>query len=84
MTTYTRKPHHVQTHLEEWRDSVQVGDTATVAQIVSFECAECKGEYPPAGAIAARLFPPASAGPCKIQGVVGVTDSTRKMARRTA
>lgn len=69
-------------HIEAWRDSVAVGDEATVSQIVRFVCPDCDGSIVSAGAVAIRIFP--AKGPCKIEGVEDVRDVTPMKARRIA
>jgi hypothetical protein len=57
-------------HIERWRDSVEVGTIVSIADMMNFEIPGRHGM--PAEIVMDQVFPPVG-GPCRIAGVEGVS-----------
>jgi hypothetical protein len=82
-------------HIKQWRDSVEPGTTVTINKVMNCsstcgcsadgQSTKCTGagHGMPAEIVLGLVFPP-DGGPCSIEGVKGIADTTPKQIQRTA
>jgi len=80
---YARYPDldsRIAAHTSKWRDSVDVGVSATIDEMLNFENPGNHGM--PVEIVMIHLFP-ADGTPCAVPGVEGVSDVMPKRVKRT-
>ncbi|MER5913630.1 hypothetical protein ABT124_24855 [Streptomyces sp. NPDC001982] len=66
-------------HIEEWRDSVQVGESVAIFELLDFSSSVYPGKHdPPVDAVMDYVFS------ARVEGVEGISDVMPKRAARTA